>query len=72
MIKDEIKKGLVFKTYDDLHKGGQHVGLGPPEITLSHSDFEFSITCGEFRSRQENKDFCLTVFELLLMELKIK
>jgi len=67
--KEEIWKGIEWKSYPDRPKGGQQVGIGIRGVTLKHPEFSFEISIGEFRSQSQNKEMCLTLFELFLGEL---
>jgi hypothetical protein len=67
--KQEILKGIVWKKESVQPYGGQHVGVPVPRITLSHPDFDFSISSAEFRSQIKNREVLYTLFELFLDEI---
>lgn len=68
--RDEVKKkilaGIVWTTWPERPKGGQQVNWMPTGWKLTHPDWSFEIACNEFRTSMQNREFCLTVFELFL------
>lgn len=65
-IKKEILAGIVWTSWPVRPIGGQQVNWMPSGWKLTHPDFSFEIACNEFRSAIQNREFCLTVFELFL------
>ena len=67
-LKKEIYQTLEWKSYPNYPKGGQQVGIGPRGVTLTHKDFDFEISVGSFRTQSQNKEMCMNLFELFLMD----
>lgn len=62
----EIKKGCVFDVIRKQPYGGQHVGIMPKQIRLTHEDLGFSVTVDRYRSQIDNRELAMTIFELYL------
>lgn len=69
--KEDAIKLCKWEQYPSEQKGGQTVGILNMGSTLKCEDLEFSISCNASRSQMKNKEFCMIVFELYLLEFKI-
>ncbi len=70
--KEELYKGLVWKPYIECSgKGGQIAGWpeGYKGARLIHKELQFEVACNYKRSMMENKEMCMTFFELFLLEV---
>lgn len=65
-IKKHIMEGIVWTTWPERPKGGQQVGIMRAGWKLTHPDWSLEIACSEFRASMQNREFCLTVFELFI------
>lgn len=73
MTKEEIelaKQNAVLAMVSTTRTNGQHTN-GPNVSTwmLYSNDYKFEVKCGAFRSSIQNREMCLTLFELFLSEL---
>lgn len=66
IIKEILKKDAVWTVWPVRPTGGQQVNWVPAGWKLTHPDFSFEIACNEFRTSMQNREFCLTVFELFI------
>lgn len=69
-IPQEILDTIVWDTHSKPIKGGQIAGTPRYGVKLTSEEFQFSVSCNHFRSQIENKEFCMTCFELFLMEIR--
>ena len=65
LIKDNIKWSIVSPG----NRGGQQVGIPVSIVTLISEDLDLEITFSHYRSQLKNKEMCLILFELALMEI---
>lgn len=72
MIPKEIADGIVWETYPKRPLGGQQCGMPRPGYTLSHPDFDFTVSIYEGRSTGKLRDFMVALFELFLDELNAR
>ena len=63
-------KDVVWENYPEIKIGGQSCGIPIRGFTLSHPDFNFKVSCCDFRSQMENRQICIDLFELFLMQVK--
>lgn len=69
-IPESILKQLKWSPMYENRVGGQHCGI-PRGVRLTHEETSFEIACSWFRSQIQCKNFCITVFELYLHEIKV-
>lgn len=69
-IPDIILKTIVWGTHRPIIKGGQQCGMPRYGVKLSSEELGFEISTDAFRSQIQCKEFCMTCFELFLMETK--
>lgn len=67
-IRERLKKEATW-SYPIHDKGGQHVGLHVPEVTLTSEEMGFSITISYGRSKTRNMEMALTLFDLYIGEI---
>lgn len=70
-LSKEILDTITWSTHREKQMGGQHCGIPNYGVKLHSDEFDFTISCAGFRTMAGNKEFCMTVFELYLAELKI-
>lgn len=70
-IPKEILDGIKWSTYREPQRGGQHCGMPNNGVKLTHEELEFEISTRAFRSQIQAKEFCWSVFELFLQEIKV-
>lgn len=69
-IPQKILDTIVWSTHNEPIKGGQMAGMPRYGSKLTSEEFRFQISTNYFRSQLQNKEFCMTCFELFLMEIK--
>lgn len=69
-IPKEILATIVWGTHREQQKGGQHCGMPNYGVKLTSKELGFEISTDASRSQYKAREFCLTVFELFLQELK--
>ncbi len=71
-IPDEILKMIEWESFPlSTKKGGQTVGVIRYGYTLKCDPLGFEVSVNYYRSQLKNKELCLTLFELFLMDAKI-
>lgn len=70
MIPKKILDTIVWGTHRPKQIGGQMCGSPNYGVSLKSEDCGFEVSTDAFRSQSQARDFCLTVFELFLMEIK--
>lgn len=70
MIPKEILDTIEWSTARKRPKGGQHCGMPNYGIKLTSKETGFEISVDAFRNQMDGKQFCMTVFELFLQEIK--
>lgn len=67
-IKEEIINGIVWEIWPVRKQGGQQAGIAPIGYKLSHPEFQFEVSCCEYRQSFTNRQMCLDLFELFLLQ----
>lgn len=69
-IPKEILDTIAWGTHKEVIRGGQHCGMPRYGVKLTSKELGFEISTDAFRSQIQCKEFCMTCFELFLMEIK--
>lgn len=69
-LPKEILDTIVWGTHREPQKGGQQCGMPNYGVMLTSKEMGFEISTDAFRSMIAGKEFCMTCFELFLMEIK--
>lgn len=69
-IPKEILDTLKWSTHREVRTGGQQCGIPNYGVKLISEEMGFEISTDAFRSQGQGKEFCMTVFELFLQEIK--
>ncbi len=67
-IKERLMKEAVVSS-PQVSKGGQHVGLPAPVITLTSEEMGFSITIGYSKTKFKNIEMAQLLFDLYIDEI---
>lgn len=70
MIDEDIVKLIKWEQFPKIETGGQTCGVIPRGMTLVCEEMGFKVSINNFRSGFKNKEMCLMLFELYLMEIK--
>lgn len=70
MIPQNILDTIKWSTHRPKQIGGQQCGISNYGVKLTSEETGFEISTDAFRSQMEGKEFCLTVFELFLQQIK--
>lgn len=71
-IPDEIQKLIKWEAYPlGNNNGGQSVGTIRYGARLICEELGFEVAVNNYRSQLKNKELCLTLFELFLMDIKV-
>jgi len=63
---------LKIETLDPTPKGGQHVGIIPRGVKVTHIPTGLFASCSVERSQMRNRDVCLEMIEYGLAEIGVK
>lgn len=69
--KEELMKGVEWKPFNKVpYKGGQMAGFPPGHYgaRLVHEELGFEVACNYHGSQTSNKEMCINLFELFLLE----
>lgn len=69
-IPKQILDTLEWGTHRAKQMGGQHAGTPNYGVKLTSKEMGFEISTDAFRSQIQAKEFCMTVFELFLQEIR--
>ena len=70
MIPKEFLDTIEWSTHRPVRTGGQSCGMPNYGIRLISKELGFEISTDYWRSMYQNREFCLTMFELFLQEIK--
>lgn len=60
---------LIIEVVPLLPKGGQHVGIIPSRVQVTHKPTGIIASCGTERSQMKNKNIALAMIEYGLAEI---
>lgn len=69
-IPKEILDTIKWSTHRQPQKGGQQCGIPNYGVKLTSEEMGFEVSTDAFRTQWQAKEFCMTVFELFLGEIK--
>lgn len=70
MIPEEILKTITYSTHRERPTGGQTCGIPNYGCKLTSKEMGFEVSTDAFRTQMGNREFCMSVFELFLSEIK--
>ena len=66
---EQLRTQLILETYPKLPIGGQHAGMPVMGVRAKHEDLQFEVSCRYFRSVSANRQMCIDLFDLFLLEV---
>lgn len=72
MTTKEIKEKLINDVKWEIiypQTGGQQCGMPKPKVCLISEETGIKIAIDYYRSQAQNREFCMTLFELALEEI---
>lgn len=70
IIPKEILDTIVWSTHRQKQVGGQSCGMPNYGARLTSKEMGFEVSTDAFRTQMQNREFCMSVFELFLSEIK--
>jgi protein subunit release factor A len=71
-MDERILKGIIYKAWPEIPKGGQSVGLMRHGITLYHEELGIEISIDHERSQLKNRAIAMRLFEIYVANINFK